>query len=197
MRLALCLSALVLIASPIHAQEADIASVPTVAPTLSAAEKRSDQLDRLMAQLHQVKDGSQAAGVEQQIWALWMTSDSPTAEVLLQQATTAMGDGANDDALKILNRVIGAYPDFAEAWNKRATLYFVMERYDDSLADIDKVLDLEPRHFGALSGRGMILQKQKRYSAAVEAFRAALAINPSLSTAEESIKAIEKIEQPI
>ena len=126
-----------------------------------------------------------------------MASDSPTAEILLRQATRAMNDGAPEPALAILNRLTGAYPDFAEAWNKRATLHFLMGNYDASLADIDKVLDLEPRHFGALSGRGMIHQRQKNYGAAISAFEEALAINPNMPSVKEAVKALEKIEQGI
>jgi tetratricopeptide (TPR) repeat protein len=128
---------------------------------------------------------------------LWSSSDSATAEVLLQQASRAMKDGAPAESLKILDRLIGAYPDFAEAWNVRATLYYRMKRDDAALKDIEKVLDLEPRHFGALAGKGMILQRQKKYSAALEAFQQALAINPGLEAVKDSIKELERLEQGI
>jgi tetratricopeptide (TPR) repeat protein len=116
---------------------------------------------------------------------------------LLQQATRAMNDGAPEPALAILNRLVGAQPDFAEAWNKRATLHFLMGNYEASLADIDKVLDLEPRHFGALSGRGMIYQRQKKYGAALAAFNDALAINPNMPSVKDAVQALEKLEQRI
>ena len=163
----------------------------------SPADIRADHLDALFAKLHRVTGERDAKSTEQDIWAVWMSSDSPTAEVLLQQATRAMGGGAFEQSRDILNRLIGAYPDFAEAWNKRATLYFAMGRFTESLADIDKVLELEPRHFGALSGRGMILQRQKNYGAALEAFRDALAINPNMESVKDAVKALEKFEQPI
>ncbi len=160
------------------------------------AEMRAEQLDILFARLYTSK-GNGTEGLVLKIWSLWSANDSPTAEVLLGQAARAMNEGAPAEALKILDRVIGANPDFAEAWNKRATLYFMMKRDEASLKDIDKVLDLEPRHFGALAGRGMIYQRQKKFGAALAAYREALSLNPGMEQVKESIKALEKIEQGI
>ena len=161
----------------------------------SPAELRADQLDTLFAHLH--RKGMPSDKVEERIWELWSASDSPTAEVLLAQSKRAIEDGAPAEALSILNRLIGANPDFAEAWNKRATLYFMMKKYDDALSDIAKVLDLEPRHFGALAGRGMILERQKKLSAAREAYEDALAVNPTLEDVKAAIKEIDRVEQGI
>jgi tetratricopeptide (TPR) repeat protein len=160
------------------------------------AELRAEQLDVLFARLH-TSDGSPATGIEQKIWELWSASDSPTAEILLQQAQRAMDGGAPAEAMSILDRLIGAYPEFAEAWNKRATLYFLMKKDDRSLSDIDKVLDLEPRHFGALAGRGMIYQRQKKYALARRAFEDALAINPGLEQVRSALKQLDRLEQGI
>jgi tetratricopeptide (TPR) repeat protein len=160
------------------------------------AEVRAEQLDVLFARLYK-SNGAATQGLEQKIWALWSASDSATAEVLLQQAERAMKDGAPAQSLSILDRLIGTYPDFAEAWNKRATLYYRMKRDDASLKDIDKVLDLEPRHFGALAGKGMILKRQKKYSAAMDAFKEALAINPGMEVVQEAVKDLERLEQGI
>ena len=161
------------------------------------ADIRADLLDSLFARLHAASSTEDTKTTEQAIWDLWMASDSPTAEVLLKQATRAMDDGAPEQALSILNRLIGAQPEFAEAWNKRATLYFLMGRYDDSLQDIDKVLELEPRHFGALSGRGMIYQRQQKYSQARAAFEEALAMNPAMEQVRNSMKMLDKLERGI
>ena len=116
---------------------------------------------------------------------------------MLAQSKRAIEDGAPAEALWILNRLIGANPDFAEAWNKRATLYFRMKKYDDGQSDIAKVRDLEPRHFGALAGRGMILERQKKLSAAREAYEDALAANPTLEDVKAAIKEIDRVEQGI
>lgn len=159
------------------------------------AEIRAEQLDTLFAHLHQ--PGIPPEPVEAKIWALWGASDSPTAEVLLTQSQRAIKAGAPAEALSILDRLVEAYPDFAEAWNKRATLYFMMKRYDQSLADIGKVLELEPRHFGALAGKGMILQRQKKYTEARAAFEDALAVNPNLEQVKDALKSLDRMEQGI
>ncbi len=165
---------------------------------LKPAEVRAEQLDILFARLRKAGEvGGAAEPIVQKIWGLWSASDSPTAEVLLQQAQKAMDAGAPAEAMSILDRLIGANPDFAEAWNKRATLYYMMKRDDLSLKDIEKVLDLEPRHFGALAGRGMIYQRQKKYGAALAAFREALGVNPAMDAVRQAIKDIERIEQGI
>ena len=196
--LILIVSALVAFAVPVPAQEA---AEPGDAPAVEVAPKkpaevRAEQLDTLLAKLYK-SDGTGAQGIEQKIWALWGASDSATAEVLLQQSGKAIDAGAPAEALSILDRLIGAYPDFAEAWNKRATLYYMMKRDDASLKDIEHVLDLEPRHFGALAGRGMIYQRQKKYSAALDSYRDALKINPGLEAVKDSIEQLERLEQGI
>lgn len=180
------------------AAEAPAAMPPADAPAakpLKPAEQRAEQLDILLAQLR--RPGVDSAKVEDRIWALWSASDSATAEVLLGQAEIAIRDGANDQALSILNRLIGANPDFAEAWNKRAMLYFTMGKYDLSLKDIDHVLELEPRHFGALAGKGVILVRQQKYAAARDAYDQALAINPTLEDVKAALKELDRVEQGI
>lgn len=198
MRASLAVIALIALASGAFAEDAPLPGGTPPAPAekpLKPAEQRAEQLDVLFAQLR--KPDVQKEAVEEKIWALWSASDSPTAEVLLNQATLAIEDGAPAEALSILDRLVGANPDFAEAWNKRATLYFMMKKDDAALADIAHVLDLEPRHFGALAGKGMILQRQKKYAAAREAYEEALAVNPTLEDVKAALKEIDKVEQGI
>lgn len=192
--------ALTLILAPaVQAQEAEdtAPSVEVAEPKQSPAELRADSLDRLFASLRREARSGDAKRIEQKIWDLWNASDSPTAEVLLRQASKAMDEGAPEESLKILDRLIGAHPDFPEAWNRRATLYFLMKDYEKSLADIDKVLELEPRHFGALSGKGMILQRQKKYSQAIEAYGEALSMNPAMEGPKDALKELERLERGI
>lgn len=179
---------------PAQAQELP-SDATSPAAALKPADLRAEQLDRLFAQLR--KPDVSGEVIEQRIWQLWSSSDSPTAEALLQQSQRAIEARAPAEALAILDRLVGAYPEFAEAWNKRATLYFIIDRYDASLHDIDRVLDLEPRHFGALAGRGMILMRQKKYAEARAAYEQALAVNPTLESAREAISQIDRIEQGI
>jgi tetratricopeptide (TPR) repeat protein len=163
----------------------------------STAEIRSDMLDRLFARLGKATNKEEAQTVEQAIWKLWMTSDSPTAEILLAQAVKASAAGDNETALKILDGLIDVHPEFMEAWNRRATVYFLMGRYAESLADIDQVLAREPRHFGALSGLGMIKRKLGDLAAARTAFGDALAINPNMDGVKRALEEIDREERPL
>jgi tetratricopeptide (TPR) repeat protein len=158
---------------------------------------RAEQIDRLFARLIKSEDGPEAKRAEQSIWNLWMTSDSPTADALLAQAMRASAANETGTALAILDNVIEVHPDYAEAWNKRATVYFLIGRYNDSLRDIEKVLELEPRHFGALSGLGMIKRQQGDLGAARAAFSEALSFNPHLDGAKRALEEIEAEERPI
>ncbi len=170
---------------------------PASTQKLTAQETREVALDRLFASLHKASDEQAAKGVEEKIWELWSRFDSPTAEVLLGQAVVAMSASENVASLEILDRIVASYPTYAEAWNKRATLHFALGNYEASLRDIDKVLDLEPRHFGALAGRGMIYQTQKNWTAALNAYREALSMNPSMTGVKNAVQELSKRERDI
>lgn len=195
------LSALVFLASAAEAQtearDKSPEAIPAAVTRLKPAEMRAEQIDRLFARLIKGEDGPEALRAEQSIWNLWMTSDSPTADALLAQAMRASAAKETGTALAILDNVIEVHPDYAEAWNKRATVYFLIGRYNDSLQDIEKVLELEPRHFGALSGLGMIKRQQGDLAAARAAFSEALTYNPHLDGAKRALEEIEAEERPI
>jgi tetratricopeptide (TPR) repeat protein len=165
---------------------------PAPSPELSAEEQRQELLDRLFGRLKTAKSDKEGQIVEQSIWRLWMRSGSPTDDLLLEQASKSMSQRQYDRALDILDAIIEHSPEFAEAWNKRATVNYMVGRLDQSLADIDKVLELEPRHFGALSGLGMIKRDKGDEQGALEAFRDALAINPFMSSVREAVESLEK-----
>jgi tetratricopeptide (TPR) repeat protein len=197
----IALSALVFLASAAEAQtearDQGPEAIPAAVTRLKPAEMRAEQIDRLFARLIKSEDGPEAKRAEQSIWNLWMTSDSPTADALLAQAMRASAANETGTALAILDNVIEVHPDYAEAWNKRATVYFLIGRYNDSLRDIEKVLELEPRHFGALSGLGMIKRQQGDLGAARAAFSEALSFNPHLDGAKRALEEIEAEERPI
>lgn len=155
-------------------------------------------LDRLFGQLHQAEDAKTAQVVEKAIWGLWSQSSSPTANALLGQAAKAMAASNFRVAIRLLDTAIEIKPDFAEAWNKRATSYYLDGDFKNSMADIERVLELEPRHFGALSGLGLIKREQGDQEAALKAFRRALAIHPHLPAASRAVKELEsEFEQRI
>ncbi len=154
-----------------------------VAPPSLAAHEYADAaaLDELFAQLRVAQDAGEADDIAAQIWDQWFHPDIPELADKMQKAGVAMQSGDFPSALGLLSGVVHDYPDYAEGWNQRATLYYVMGDLDASLADIDKVLALEPRHFGALSGRVSIYLKQGKRDLALKDMVAALAIHPYLS----------------
>jgi tetratricopeptide (TPR) repeat protein len=171
---------------------------PAPASKLSPKEQRSELLDRLFGRLQTAKSEAEAKVAEQAIWGLWSHSGSPTDDILLEQAIKAMNVRHYSEALQILDALVEHAPNFAEAWNKRATVNYITGNLDRSLSDIDKVLELEPRHFGALSGLGMIRRDKGDERGALDAFRDALAINPYMSSVRDAVKSLEKdLEQKI
>jgi tetratricopeptide (TPR) repeat protein len=141
----------------------------------------SAALDELFAELKTASSAGQAADLTEQIWSLWFNPDVPELKARMAKASVAMNVGDLPAALSLLTAIVADYPDYAEGWNQRATLYYMLANYDSSLADIDKVLALEPRHFGALSGRVLIYLKQGKRGDALRDMIAALAIDPYLS----------------
>ena len=105
------------------------------------------------------------------IWATWMVSPSDTANLLMQRVRKAIEGKDLKLAVKLLNAIIKIKPSYVEAWNQRATIYYKERRYGRAIADISQVLKREPRHFGALSGLGMIFQDIGDDEEALEAFR--------------------------
>ncbi|MEP6828318.1 MAG: tetratricopeptide repeat protein [Aestuariivirga sp.] len=164
------------------------------APAETVQNDYAQRLDKLFAALHNAPDDAAAKLAEIQIWAIWANDDTPDAVSLLAEASAAMNSGAFDLAEQKLIALVQAHPNFAEGWNRRATLYFMQGRYDESLADIAKVLELEPRHFGALSGKGMVLRAQHKPAEALKAMKDALAINPNLSGLKDSVEQMEKLQ---
>ena len=166
---------------------------PSKLPKVGADRTRG--LDFLFGALKAAPDEASARHVEARIWAQWMQTPSDTAALLMLRAKTAMEGQKIDVALKLLDSVIKLRPDYVEAWNRRATLYYLKNDYTHSLEDIRQVLIREPRHFGALAGLGMIMQEIGDDRRALEAFRKALAVNPHLEKVPELVKTLtEKVE---
>jgi tetratricopeptide (TPR) repeat protein len=166
---------------------------PSTLPRVQLAEKA--QLDRLFEALKLAPDEESARYFENRIWAIWLNSPSDTANLLMGRVKTAIDEKEYDLALKLLNAIIDIKPDFTEAWNRRASVYFTKKDFARSLADIREVLAREPRHFGALSGLGIILQDLGDEKGALEAFRRALAVHPHLERVPELMKQLtEKLE---
>ena len=166
---------------------------PAKLPKVGADRTRG--LDFLFGALKAAPDEASARHVEARIWATWLQTPSDTAALLMSRAKQAMDAQKADVALKLLDSVIKLRPDYTEAWNRRATLYYLKNDYVHSIQDIQQVLIREPRHFGALAGLGMIMQDLGDDKRALEAFRKALAVNPRLEKVPDLVKSLtEKVE---
>jgi len=166
----------------------------------AAASARQDdsRLDDLFMRLQTTADAQEAELIEGLIWTLWFQSGDPDTDRLLASGNDAMGAGRYDEALARFSRVIERDPTFAEGWNRRATLHYLMGNFDASVRDIQETLAREPRHFGALSGLGLINTALERWDSAVKAYEEALRVNPFLSGAKSNIEDLrKKLEQDI
>ena len=174
-------------------QQKKLPEAPSKLPKVGADRTRG--LDFLFGALKAAPDETSAKHVEARIWALWLQTPSDTAALLMMRAKAAMDAPQTDVALKLLDAVVKLRPDYIEAWNRRATLYYLKSDYAHSLQDIQQVLIREPRHFGALAGLGMIMQDIGDEKRALDAFRKALAVNPHLEKVPEMVKTLtEKVE---
>jgi tetratricopeptide (TPR) repeat protein len=152
-------------------------------------------LDTLFGALKVAPDEASAKAIEDRIWAAWIVSGSDTCDLLMSRVKEATDEKDYDLSIKLLDAIIAIKPDYVEAWNRRATVFYLKQDYGHALADIREVLAREPRHFGALAGLGMILQDMGDDKHALEAFRQALAIDPHLQNLSDVVKTLtEKVE---
>jgi tetratricopeptide (TPR) repeat protein len=152
-------------------------------------------LDTLFNALKIAPDETSAKAIEDRIWAIWISSGSDTCNLLMSRVKDATDDRDYDLAVKLLDAIVTIKPDYVEAWNRRATLFYLKHDYGHALADIREVLAREPRHFGALAGLGLILQDIGDDKHALQAYQAALAIDPHLRNLPDVVKTLrEKVE---
>ncbi len=152
-------------------------------------------LDFLFGALKAAPDEATAKAVEERIWALWVKSHSDTTTLLMTRVHAAVEQKDLDLAIKLLDAVVKIKPAYVEGWNQRATIYYMKKDFGHAIADIREVLKREPRHFGALSGLGLILQEVGDDKAALEVYRRALAVNPHLQRIPDIVKTLkEKVE---
>jgi tetratricopeptide (TPR) repeat protein len=136
----------------------------------------------------EVRTRAQAA-----LWAIWHRSGDPAVDARLQHGIELMEQGRHPEAAATFGEVIARAPDFAEGWNKRATVYYLMGEYDRSLADCEEVIRRNPIHFGALSGFGLNYLEKDQLERAVEYFERALAVNPNLRQVEAALRQLRDI----
>jgi tetratricopeptide (TPR) repeat protein len=153
--------------------------------------RRLDELFRALGARD--PESPDVSSIEEMIWALWMHHPHRRAAEALERATDDIAAQRYDIAETRLALLLRSRPDFPEAWNKRATLYYILERDEECLADIRRTLELEPRHFGALCGLGEICVGRGDTEAALLAFRAALRVNPNLTAVAESCDRLRQL----
>ena len=167
---------------------------PKKLPNVSRLD-RTQNLDFLFGALKVAPDEASAKAIEERIWALWVVSRSDTANLLMTRVKTALEQHDTDLAIKLLDSIVRIKPDYIEAWNRRATIYYMKKDYGHSLADIREVLKREPRHFGALAGLGLIMQDIGDDKQALEVYRRALSVHPKLQRIPDLVKTLqEKVE---
>ena len=157
------------------------------------AEDRENQLNKLFNEL-KINNATAVYGTEQKIWEIWSTH--PTDQLL----TTRLAEGSklvrNEqlvNAVDIFTEVIKKDPTWAEAWNKRATVLYLLGDYQSSQNDIDKVLKLEKRHFGALAGQGLVNIKLENYEKAIKSYEKAQEIYPAMQSPKIMIEQIQQL----
>tara|TARA_B100001939_G_scaffold264603_1_gene231833 strand:- start:422 stop:970 length:549 start_codon:yes stop_codon:yes gene_type:complete len=153
----------------------------------------NDQLNKLFSDL-KISSESSSFLIEQKIWKLWSTHpNDEKLTTLLAEGSAAVNNNQLTEAINIFTKVIELDPNWAEAWNKRATVFYLVGKFQKSQDDIDKVLNLEKRHFGALAGQGLVNIQLKNYEKAIKSYQKALEIYPSMRSPEIMIKEIEAL----
>lgn len=173
-----------------HAQSGDEQTSP-VKPAENLQQK-SEILDDLFVQLARETKTGAANGIVRTIWANWTDSGSASINALMNFAKQSMDKKKFAEAEDLLDQIITLAPEYSEGWNRRATLYYLMSQYGKSIRDIEQTLRYEPRHFGALSGLGMILQRLGNKKKALETWYKLLEIYPANKQAQKAVIQLEE-----
>ena len=190
MRNLFALAALILVAGGFSPAVAADQSKPI--EQLAPADKAENRLDKLFADLKREHNEKAAERIAGQIWEEWFKSGSASIDLMMMWAQRAMEQQKYDVALDFLDEVITLSPTYAEGWNRRATLHFMMSNYSKSMSDIDHTLSLEPRHFGALSGMAQILKASGKKELALKAYQQVLDIYPMMRSAQTEVATLSE-----
>jgi tetratricopeptide (TPR) repeat protein len=155
-----------------------LALAGALACPVAVADQRDPRLPELFEQLRNTAEPHVAREAESRIWRIWLDSGRDDVDAIMREGIDAMSSGRFVDAIEHFDRIVAIAPDFAEGWNKRATAYYLNEELGESVRDIQRTLELEPQHFGAISGMGLIFLKRGDPLGALDAFEAVLEIHP-------------------
>ncbi len=177
------------VTAPVAAQQPQpkLAAAPT-----SEAQRSAERLDELFGRLKRERNEKAAERIADQIWGEWNRSGSASIDLMMQWSQKAIEEQKFDIALDFLDEVVTLKPAYAEGWNRRATVHFMMNAYGKSMADINTTLNLEPRHFGALSGLAQIMKVRGNNELALDAYQRVLAIYPMLRSAQNEVASISE-----
>ena len=156
------------------------------------ADQTDERLDGLFEQLLLVSNPVILRATENRIWEIWLEHENTDVQQLLTLGTEAMNRRQFPEALLIFSQIVENFPDFAEGWNKRATLYYLVGNNDASIEDIKRALELEPRHFGALSGLGLVYLQQGKLALAEKAFLQLIAVHPNSPSAQDNLRLVRE-----
>ena len=163
--------------------------------TSAWGDQQDQRLNLAFAQLAKASSPQGVRVLEARIWQIWLEHPQPRINEMMRWGVEALNTQDYPTALKLFDSLVEAAPEFAEGWNKRATVRFLVGNYEGSIEDIRKTLALEPRHFGALSGLGMIHTNQERWFAAMAAFEQALRIHPHLIGVCHTINKLQQLRK--
>ena len=166
-------------------------------PAATGAERPADakpenRLDTLFSELKRERNEKAAERIAAHIWEEWGKSGSASVDLMMMWSKAAMDTQKFDVALDFLDQVVTLSPSFAEGWNRRATVHFMMQNYSKSMADINHTLLLEPRHFGALAGMAQIMKNTGRKQMALDAWQRVLDIYPMLRNAQSEVASLSE-----
>lgn len=157
---------------------------------LASEDQRSDaekRLTELFASLKKTRNSRAAKRIADEIWGEWFRSGSASIDLMMKWSNDAVKKEQFNVALDFLDQIVTLSPEYAEGWNRRATLHYNMSNFNKSMVDIQKVLALEPRHFGALSGMAAILERNGKKQAALNAWQRALDIYPAMKSGQAAL----------
>ena len=168
------------------------AAIVAALPPVARADQTDERLDALFEVL-ETSGGTRAAqAAEAEIWRIWIDSGRQDIDALMAEGVVAMSNQRFEEAITLFGQITERAPEFAEGWNKRATAYYLNDDYVASVRDIQRTLVLEPRHFGAISGMGLIFLSRGDATGALAAFEAVLAIHPHAPGARQRVEELRK-----
>lgn len=156
------------------------------------ADQTDDRLGDLFATLQETQNVRTIQITENQIWEIWLQHANADVQQLILVGTQRMNAQRYAEAMVVFNRLTESFPDYAEGWNKRATLHYMLGNLDASVSDIERTLELEPRHFGALSGLGIVLIQRKELNKAKRAFEDLIEVHPNSPNAKQNLELVEE-----